>query len=116
MADAQKVLNEPTSDLTLEVLTETELTEIPVWIKSNALWWQQKQIDDSDFMAGIEYLIQKTIIEIDENELSNSIISKEIPVWLRDVAGMWADDSITDGEFVDAMQWLINNGILEVKQ
>jgi len=97
-------------------ITQTELKEIPLWVKSNALWWQQKQIDDSDFMAGIEYLIQKTIIEIDENELANSITSKEPPVWLRDMAGMWADDSITDGEFVDAMQWLINNGILEVKQ
>jgi len=97
-------------------ITQTELKEIPLWVKSNALWWQQKQIDDSDFMAGIKYLIQKTIIEIDENELANSITSKELPVWLRDMAGMWADDSISDEEFVNAMQWLINNGILEVKQ
>jgi hypothetical protein len=51
LADSQKVLNEPTPNLTSEVLTETELTEIPLWIKSNALWWKQKQIDDSDFMA-----------------------------------------------------------------
>jgi len=116
LADAQKVLNEPTSDLTLEILTETELTEIPVWIKSNALWWKQKQIDDSDFMAGIKYLIEKTMIEVDKNDLSNSLTTKEIPVWISDVAGMWADDSITDEEFINIMQWLISKGILQVQQ
>jgi len=116
LADAQKVLNEPTPDLTLEVLTETELTEIPVWIKSNALWWKQKQIDDSDFMAGIKYLIEKTMIEVDQNDLSNSLTTKEIPVWISDVAGMWADDSITDEEFINIMQWLISKGILQVQQ
>jgi len=116
LADAQMVLNEPTPDLTLQVITETELTEIPVWIKSNALWWNQKQIDDSDFMAGIEYLIKKSLIEIDENDLSYSETSKETPLWISDVAGMWANDSITDEEFIDAMKWLITNGILQVQQ
>ena len=116
MADAQKVLNEPTPDLTLQVITETELTEIPVWIKSNALWCNQKQIDDSDFMAGIEYLIKKSLIEIDQNNLSYSETSKETPLWISDVAGMWANDSITDEEFIDAIKWLINNGILQVQQ
>jgi len=116
LADAQKVLNEPTPDLTSQVLTETELTEIPVWIKSNALWWKQKQIDDSDFMAGIKYLIEKTMIEVDQNDLSNSLTTKEIPVWISDVAGMWADDSITDEEFINIMQWLISKGILQVQQ
>jgi len=116
LADTQKVLNEPTPNLTSEVLTKTELTEIPVWIKSNALWWQQKQIDDSDFMAGIKYLIEKTMIEVDQNDLSNSLTTKEIPVWISDVAGMWADDSITDEEFINIMQWLISKGILQVQQ
>jgi len=116
LADAQKVLNEPTPDLTLQVITETELTEIPVWIKSNALWWNQKQIDDSDFMAGIEYLIKKSLTEIDQNNFSYSETSKETPLWISDVAGMWANDSITDEEFIDAMKWLITNGILQVQQ
>jgi len=117
LADAQKVLNEPISDLIQQdVSIETELTEIPVWIKSNALWWQQKQIDDSDFMAGIEYLIKKSLIEIDENNLSYSETSKETPLWISDIAGMWANDSITDKEFIDSMKWLITNGILQVQQ
>jgi len=116
LADAQIELETTESILTTEDMTEIQLTEIPVWVKSNALWWEQKQIDDSDFMAGIKYLVQKTIIEIDENELSTSATSSEIPVWIRDIAGMWADYSITDEEFVNAMKWLLSNGILEVQQ
>jgi len=117
LADAQIEFETSESILTTtEDMTETQLTEIPVWVKSNALWWKQKQIDDSDFMAGIKYLVQKTIIEIDENELSTSATSSEIPVWIRDIAGMWADYSITDEEFVNAMKWLLSNGILEVQQ
>jgi len=117
LADTQIEFETSESILTTtEDMTETKLTEIPVWVKSNALWWKQKQIDDSDFMAGIKYLVQKTIIEIDESELSTSATSSEIPVWIRDVAGMWADYSITDEEFVNAMKWLLSNGILEVQQ
>jgi len=117
LADTQIELETTELSLTTtEDLAETPLTEIPVWVKSNALWWKQKQIDDSDFMAGIKYLVQKTIIEIDKSELSTSATSSEIPVWIRDVAGMWADYSITDEEFVNAMKWLLSNGILEVQQ
>jgi len=117
LADTQIELETTELSLTTtEDLAEIPLTEIPVWVKSNALWWKQKQIDDSDFMAGIKYLVQKTIIEIDQSNLSNSATSSEIPVWIRDIAGMWADYSITDEEFVNAMKWLISNGILEVQQ
>jgi len=95
-------------------IVEPELKEIPTWIKSNALWWQQKQIDDSDFVAGIEYLIHKSMIKIEGNEPTKNISGGEIPSWIRDLAGLWSNDSITDDEFVQAMQWLINNGDLQV--
>jgi hypothetical protein len=106
---------ELTSDMTTGSTAGTTLTEIPIWIKSNALWWQQKQIDDSDFIAGIEYLIQKTIIQLDEDQITNSPVSQDIPSWIRDIAGFWAHDSITDDDFIQAMQWLISQGILTVQ-
>jgi len=117
LADVQKDFETtPYSIIPSEAQTDTTLKEIPIWVKSNALWWKQKQIDDSDFVAGIKYLIEKTIIEIDKDELSNTVTSKEMPVWIRDIAGLWADDTITDKEFVIAMQWLIKNGVLEIQQ
>jgi len=39
-------------------------TSIPVWIKNNAGWWATDQIDDSAFLQGIQYLVQKGIIVV----------------------------------------------------
>ena len=39
-------------------------TSIPVWIKNNAGWWATDQIDDSSFLQGIQYLVQKGIIVV----------------------------------------------------
>ena len=31
--------------------------EIPNWVKSNACWWSQGLISNSDFASGLQYLI-----------------------------------------------------------
>ncbi len=115
LADEIKNFDTTTISLDTTETVITELTEVPIWIKNNALWWEQKQIDDADFMAGIEYLIQKAIIKIDEDQISDSDYSQDMPNWIRDIAGYWANDSITDDEFVKAVQWLIENGVLKVQ-
>jgi len=94
--------------------TQTELEDIPIWVKNNALWWQEKQIDDSDFVAGIEYLINENIITISETQSITAATTDEIPDWISEVAGFWAHDSISDAEFVQSIQWLISNGVMVV--
>ena len=37
---------------------------VPSWIKNNAGWWATDQIDDSSFLQGIQYLVQKGIIVV----------------------------------------------------
>ena len=37
---------------------------IPSWIKDNAGWWADGQIDDDTFVDGIEYLIKNGIMQI----------------------------------------------------
>ena len=37
---------------------------VPAWIKNNAGWWATDQIDDSSFLQGIQYLVQKWIIVV----------------------------------------------------
>jgi hypothetical protein len=37
---------------------------VPAWIKNNAGWWAADQIDDSSFLQGIQYLVQKGIIVV----------------------------------------------------
>ena len=38
--------------------------EIPSWIKNNAGWWADGQIDDTAFIQGIQYLITNGILQV----------------------------------------------------
>jgi len=40
---------------------------IPAWIKNNAAWWSQGQIDDASFVSGITYMIENGIMEISQS-------------------------------------------------
>jgi len=39
-------------------------TEIPDWIKNNAGWWADGQIDDGSFVSGLQWLISNGIMKI----------------------------------------------------
>jgi len=43
---------------------ESQITIIPDWVKVNAVWWGNNQIDDKTFANGIEYLIKVGIIVV----------------------------------------------------
>ena len=51
-----------TASFTLNV-GQTE-TSIPGWIKNNAGWWADGQIDDSSFVSGLQWLISNGIMKI----------------------------------------------------
>ena len=38
--------------------------EIPNWIRNNAGWWADRQIDDETFVQGIQFLINERILRI----------------------------------------------------
>ena len=40
----------------------SESQEVPSWIKDNAGWWAEGQIDDNTFVSGIQYLVKVGII------------------------------------------------------
>jgi len=73
----------------------------------------KKQIDDADFVAGIQYMINEEIITIPETTITSST-TEGIPQWVSSVAGYWSNDQIPDDQFVQAMQWLVSNGVMEV--
>ncbi len=89
--------------------------EIPSWIKNNAKWWSEGQINDSDFIKGIQYLIQNGIMKIPSSS-TNVAQSNTIPTWIRNNAGWWANGTISDNDFVSGIQYLIQTGIINVKQ
>jgi hypothetical protein len=94
--------------------TNDQTINIPSWVKNNAKWWSQGQIDDSDFIKGIQHLMQNGIIKIPQT-LASSSSSNQIPSWIKNNAGWWASGTISDDEFVKAIQYLVQNGIIQVQ-
>ena len=88
--------------------------EIPSWIKNNAGWWADGQIDDSSFVEGIQFLIQENYLKISVNDQQPISQNDEIPSWIKNNAGWWADGQIDDSSFVEGIQFLIQVGILNV--
>ena len=90
-----------------------EEISIPEWIRNNAAWWADGQIDDGTFVQAIEYLIKNDIILIPKTEQESSD-AQEIPDWIKNNAAWWADGQIDDETFVQGLQYLIQKGILRV--
>ena len=87
---------------------------VPSWIKNNAKWWAQKQIGDSDFISGIQFMIQQKIILVSGTPGESAQGDVPVPEWVRNNAGWWADDQISEDEFVKALEFLIQNGIIRI--
>ncbi|MCV0430913.1 hypothetical protein [Nitrosopumilus sp.] len=91
--------------------------DIPSWVKKNAAWWSDGQINDPDFAKGIEYLVKENIIDVSVSEkITNgdeaSITS--IPMWVRNNAAWWSDGHLTDVEFANGIKYLISSGLIKV--
>ena len=54
--------------------------KIPSWIKNNAGWWADGQIDDDSFIQGIQFLIKEGIMKIPTSKSPTSSGS-EPPAW-----------------------------------
>ena len=87
--------------------------EVPGWVKSNAGWWADGTISESEFLSGISFLIEDGVISIPPTNVSAET-SNEVPTWVKNNAGWWADGIITDGEFVNGIQHLIQFGLISV--
>ncbi|MBI3640367.1 MAG: hypothetical protein HY223_08645 [Thaumarchaeota archaeon] len=91
-----------------------EIYIIPQWIKNNAKWWSEGQIGDSDFIRGIQYLMQNGIMKT-PTLTTNTNQSNQIPTWVKNNAGWWADGTISDSDFVSGIQYLVSEGIIHIK-
>lgn len=98
----------------LEIESKAE-EKIPEWIKNNARWWADNQILDSDFVLGIQYLVQEKIIVIlSLPEQASEQTENSIPEWVRNNADWWSDNLISEEEFLNAIKYLIEQGIIRV--
>ena len=84
---------------------------IPGWIKTNAGWWADGQLDDASFVGGIQYLVGEGVISVPptaQGEPSGA----GIPGWVKTNAGWWADGQLDDASFVGGIQFLVGEGII----
>jgi protein-disulfide isomerase len=95
------------------LVTSNAYAQVPDWIKNNAGWWADDQIDDGTFIQAIEYLIKNDIILIPKTQ-QESTDTQEIPSWIKNNAGWWADGSIDDSTFLNGIEFLVENGIISV--
>ena len=93
---------------------EAQDSGIPAWIKNNAGWWADGQIDDSSLLQGIQFLIKEGIKVIPPTETSGSSDSEGVPAWVKNNAEWWADGQIDDNSFVSGIQYLVKVGIIKV--
>ncbi len=108
-----EIIGTETLDTSIDKIILEPETVIPSWIKSNAGWWSQDLISDSDFVLGLQYLITEGIMTIPPTESGNPG-SQEIPPWIKNNAGWWSQDLISDSDFVLGIQYLISNGIMVI--
>lgn len=115
-----------------ETLEESVNTEVPEWIKKNAGWWGQGQINDETFTNGIGFLIQNQIIDVPGlvkpnispeklDPLSAPVSEPEtefspvVPNWIKNNALWWSEDKLTDNEFLTGIKYLLENEIIKVR-
>ena len=57
---------------------------VPDWVKNTAGWWATDQIEDADFINGIKYLIDRTILGIDNTKIKGKFLIEDVkfsPAW-----------------------------------
>jgi len=107
---------EKSNEITFNLVTEatSEQSKIPPWVKNNAEWYGNEQLDELDFILVIEYLIENGLIKIPYLP-EQTKQETEIPDWIRISAKWWADDQISDDEFINGIQYLIKNGFMKIQ-
>jgi len=94
---------------------ETVLSTIlPKWLKNNAKWWADGQIDDESFVNGLQYMIEEKIIHIPIFDVKKDATDKSLPPWIKNNAKWWAEGLISEREFITGMKYLVENGIIRI--
>jgi hypothetical protein len=86
---------------------------VPEWVKNNANWWSTGTISESEFIDGLEELINKGIIRVPSSGFLKSS-EKTIPDWIKTTANWWSEDKITDDDFLLSVEYLIKIGLIRI--
>jgi len=94
-------------------LEKEYISSIPEWVKQIAGWWAEEQLEDSEFISALLYLIDNKIIKIPPTE-TQKITDEKIPEWIKNNAGWWAEGIIDNDSFVQGVQYMVENGVISI--
>ena len=120
MYGSQVILSEYTSNNSLKVNLALNKDPspnpkiIPTWVKNNAKWWANGQINDTTFVDGIKYLMQQKILDIEDLPYSATWHEKTVPKWVKNNATWWADDLIPEDDFIKGIKYLVETGVIQI--
>lgn len=114
--------NEKSLEIVMEVQSEVKEIEkkIPPWIKNSVMWWAKDQIDEYQFVLGIQHLIRTGILSLPDSDnltdkdFENQSLGVKIPKFVKLTSLWWSEGKISDKEFTDGIQYLIKNGYLSI--
>ena len=87
--------------------------QVPEWIKDVGSYWCNDEIEDSEFVNAIQFLIEKDVISInDSNKISSQ--SQEIPNWIKSNTCWWSENQISDIDFLSGIEFLVNKGTIRL--
>ena len=90
--------------------------KVPDWVKNNAKWWSDGQVDDSTFSQGIGFLIKEKVISVSSLPPQASTVSEEkIPDWIKNNAKWWADGMISEDDFLKGITYMVEKGIIRAQ-
>jgi len=108
---------------------------LPEWIKTNAGWWADGNVTDTEMANSLEFLINENILVLppveetvtsevpatnatSTNATATTVEEIEttvvIPEWIKIIAGMWADGLISDADYLNAIQFLVTTEIITI--
>lgn len=109
----EKYGNTGFGDKSYNINTSADSTSIPLWMKNMAGWWSDGQINDNDFVAAVQYLVDNDIIKMNAVRIANH--ENNVPEWIKNMAAWWSENRVSNAEFLSALQWLIDNDIVMIK-
>ena len=100
-----------------DVATETEgpAASIPDWVKQTAAWWGKGEISNTEFAAGIQFMIEQGLITVNARTNEESASDVEIPDWVKENAVWWSEGMISDQDFARGIEFLVEKGIVSVQ-
>jgi hypothetical protein len=90
-----------------------ELSKIPQWVKLNGEWWITNQISDSEFLEGVDFLIEKQIISFPNRDVTLET-EWNIPSWVKITVKWWHEEKISDDDFLNLVENLVTRNIIVI--